>query len=65
MTLETHEAAVERALSAIKDVFSDRSVSRRTIQSSLQELRDEIDIMLDSLPLGAFDGTTDEAVSDM
>ena len=40
----------EAALEAINKVFSDQSVSQQETRKSLQSLRDEIDVMLDSLP---------------
>lgn len=44
-----HEELVEKAKDAINKVFGDQSVSRRETKESLKDLRDEIDILLDTL----------------
>jgi hypothetical protein len=44
-----HVELVLRAKAALDRVFSDRSVSRKTTKDSLEELKGEIDIMLDTL----------------
>lgn len=45
----SHEALVEKAIEAIKEVFGDTSVSKRETISSLKSLIDEIEIMVDAL----------------
>lgn len=44
-----HEKLCEAALEAVTKVFSDNSVGRSTTRESLKNLRDEIDILLDTL----------------
>lgn len=44
-----HIQLFQFAKSAIDKVFSDRSVSREETKTSLIGLRDEIDVMLDTL----------------
>lgn len=39
----------EAALDAIKRMFNDRSVSKEEAKRNLQALKDEIDILIDSL----------------
>lgn len=46
----THDLLVDKAKAAINDVFSDTSVPPETTAASLRDLRDEIEIMLDTLP---------------
>lgn len=43
------ETKFEKAKQAVNDLFSDTSVDADTTRRRLQELKDEIDIMLDSL----------------
>lgn len=44
-----HEAKVEAANEAIRKVYGDTSVSAEETASSLQSLRDHIDVMLETL----------------
>jgi hypothetical protein len=44
-----HEELVEAAKKAITAVFSDQSVGQATTRESLKDLRDEIEVMLDTL----------------
>ena len=44
-----HEAKVEAANKAIRQVYGDTSVSAEETASSLQSLKDHIDVMLDTL----------------
>ncbi len=46
---DKHETLYEAAKDAISAVFSDHSVDRGTTRESLRGLRDEIDILLDTL----------------
>jgi hypothetical protein len=50
MTVTTHEILLRDAQDAINDLFSDRSVDQSQTRRSLEELRDEIDVMLETLP---------------
>lgn len=45
----SHLGLVADAKSAINKVFSDRSVDSLTTQQSLEEIREEIDMLIDSL----------------
>jgi hypothetical protein len=45
-----HVDLFEAAKKALNDLFSDRSVAQAETRDSLEELRDEIDSMLDTLP---------------
>ena len=45
----SNEELYEKALEAIKDLFSDMSVSQSDARANLESLKSEIDIMLDSL----------------
>jgi hypothetical protein len=45
-----HTELTVTALESIKAVFGDTSVDQATTRSSLEELRDEIEVMLDTLP---------------
>jgi hypothetical protein len=45
-----HESLVEAASVAIENVFGDTSVDAGQMRTSLEELRDEIDEKLDTLP---------------
>jgi len=45
----SNEELYEAALKAIRDLFSDRSVDNDTARENLNGLRDEIDMLLDSL----------------
>ena len=47
--LASSEILYERALKAIKKMYSDRSVSKEDTAINLRSLRDEIDIMLEGL----------------
>jgi len=44
-----HEDLCKEAKDAVNKVFSDQSVSRSETKSSLQDIRDEIDVLLDTL----------------
>jgi len=44
-----NEAKYQRALNAINDLFSDTTVDKSEAAENLQGLRDEIDLLLDSL----------------
>jgi hypothetical protein len=44
-----HDDLCEKAKGAITAVFSDKSVDRLTARESLKSLRDEINILLDTL----------------
>lgn len=46
-----NEALYEGALKAVTTLFSDTSVSKEKAKENLESLRDEIDIMIDSLDL--------------
>lgn len=45
----TNEELFEKALDAIKNLFSDTSVSQRQAIDNLEELKGEIEILIDSL----------------
>ncbi len=47
--MDEHEALIERALNAIKEVFGDTSVTQEDAKLSLQSLIDEIRILIDTL----------------
>jgi hypothetical protein len=49
MSKSKHDELVEAAKQAINAVFGDMSVSRKQTKDSLKELRDEIEIILDTL----------------
>ncbi len=49
MRKDKHDELVEAAKQAINAVFGDRSVGRREARESLKDLKDEIDILLDTL----------------
>ncbi len=49
MPNDKHDELVETAKQAINKVFGDRSVSGKQTKESLKELRDEIEIILDTL----------------
>jgi len=44
-----HDELLEAAKKAATALFSDQSVSRSQTRDSLRDLRDEIDVMLDTL----------------
>ena len=46
---DLHESLVGLAIDAIKEVFSDQSVSQGETKRSLQSLADEIEVMMDTL----------------
>ena len=46
----THPKLTETAMAAIKAVFGDTAVDQATTRASLEELQEEIEIMLDTLP---------------
>ena len=50
-----HNTLYERAVSAIQDLFSDQSVPREETRSSLQGLREEIAVMVESLEVDETD----------
>lgn len=43
------DSLYEAAIRAIKNLFNDRSVSQEQAKANLQALRDEIDILIESL----------------
>ena len=45
-----HTELTVTALEAIKAVFGDTSADQATTRSNLEELRDEIEMLLDTLP---------------
>lgn len=45
----TNEQLVNAAKTAILKVFNDRQISQQKCKESLMELRDEIDILIDTL----------------
>ena len=47
--MNKHEALIERALNAIKEVFGDTSVTQEDAKLSLQSLIDEIRILIETL----------------
>lgn len=47
--MSDHAEVVLRAKSALDKVFSDRSVSVSVTRESLIEIKEEIDVMLDSM----------------
>ena len=51
MSKETalHDKLYERAKEAIAEPFSDKSVSRARTRESLEALRDEIDLLIETL----------------
>jgi len=44
-----HQILFEVAKSAVDDVFSDKSVDRETTKATLKSIKDEIEMMLDSM----------------
>ena len=48
-----NEKLYDRANQAIHDLFMDQSVSKEKAKENLQGLRDEIDILIDSLDLAS------------
>ena len=44
-----HQILFEAAKSAVDDVFSDKSVDRETTKATLKSIKDEIEMMLDTL----------------
>jgi len=46
------EDKVEAALTAVRAVFHDMSVSASTVRGALEDLRDELEPMIGSLPEG-------------
>lgn len=47
--MPNHTKLVEDAKEAIKNVFNDRSVDQDTTRESLEELKGEIEILVDTL----------------
>jgi len=47
--MSKNDKMVERAIAAIRELFADTSVSRATTKRNLESVRDEIDILLDTL----------------
>ena len=47
--MDEHEALIEKALNAIKEVYGDTSITKEDAVLSLQSLIDEIRIMLETL----------------
>lgn len=46
---QKHEELVERAIEAVKKVYSDASVDQAVTKASLEIIRDELDVLLDTL----------------
>ena len=47
--MSAHDKLVKQAYDAIDNLFSDRSVEREETKEDLQDLRAEIDIMIEAL----------------
>jgi len=47
--MDTHDKLVKKALDAMSAVFNDTTVDQDETRSSLQAIRDEIDVKLETL----------------